>query len=67
MFRSVSIYSRAAFIFALWEFLLGIVVVERSPLRWRFMWLLLVSGDDSGRCFCTSDAMSPVHVVNCLF
>ena len=67
MLRSIYICSISILIFALWDLLLGIVVVEWSPLRWRFMWTLLVAGDDFGRCFYRAAAVSPSHVVNCLF
>ena len=65
--RSVSIFSSAALNFALWYFLSGIVVVQRSPFCWRFMWPLSVSGDDYGRLFCTDAYVIPGHVANCLF
>ena len=61
---SSSIFSNASYILSFLVFLSGIFVVDRTPLRWRFMWTLSVAGAESGRCLQTASAVRPGHVVN---
>ena len=51
---SNSIFSNAYFILSFCNLAGGIFVVERIPLRWRFMRPLSVDGDDSGRLLRTA-------------
>ena len=64
MSQSTSIFSNLYFILYFLVLLSGIFVVDRIPLRWRFMWFLYVAGAKSGRCLQTASAVRPGHVVN---
>ena len=63
MSRSSSIFSNASFVFSFIVLVSGIFVVDRIPLRWRFMWPLSIAGAESGRCLRTDSAVRPGHVV----
>ena len=64
MSRSSYILSNASFIVSFLVSVSGIFVVDRIPLRWRFIWPLSVAGAESGRCLQTASAVRPDHVVN---
>ena len=64
MSQSISIFSYASFILYFIVLVSGIFVVDRIPLRWRFMWPLSVAGAEPGRCLRTASAVRPGHVVN---